>query len=266
MAPMRRRIFTLVEPGPGEQESRAAQAYDRAMIVLILASLVPLAFKHPGPNLAALERGAGAVFVVDYLMRWLTADLKIGGNRILAFLRYPFTAMAIVDLLSILPAFLALNDSLRVLRVVRLVRALRVFQVLRLVRYSRHMQIMAEVLRAQRSSLLAVLFLALGYIVVSALVVFNVEPQTFDDFFEALYWATVSLMTVGYGDIYPVTVAGRIVAMAGSLFGVAIVALPAGIVTAGYMEEIERERKEGDVLDGEAEGPAGPDEGAGRRA
>ena len=91
---------------------------------------------------------------------------------------------------------------------------------------------------------MTVLTLALAYIIISALVIFNVEPDTFDNFFDAVYWATVSLTTMGYGDIYPVTAAGRIITMLSSLFGIAIVALPAGIVTAGYMEEIEKEGTE----------------------
>ena len=83
---------------------------------------------------------------------------------------------------------------------------------------------------------MAVCTLALGYIIVSALIVFNVEGDSFETFFEAIYWATVSLTTVGYGDIYPVTTAGRIITMISSIFGIAIVALPAGIITAGYMD------------------------------
>ena len=76
---------------------------------------------------------------------------------------------------------------------------------------------------------------------VSALIIFNVEPQTFETFFDAIYWATVSLTTVGYGDIYPVTVIGRTIAMLSSFFGIAIVALPAGVVTAEYMKSIGKE-------------------------
>lgn len=67
---------------------------------------------------------------------------------------------------------------------------------------------------------------------------FNVEPETYNNFFDAIYWATVSLTTVGYGDIYAVSVIGKVITMISSLFGIAIVALPAGIITAGYMEEI----------------------------
>lgn len=70
--------------------------------------------------------------------------------------------------------------------------------------------------------------------------IFNIEPQSFRNFFDAIYWATVSLTTVGYGDIYPVTDAGRIITMISSFIGIAIVALPAGIITAGYMNEINK--------------------------
>ena len=87
---------------------------------------------------------------------------------------------------------------------------------------------------------MAVCTFSLAYIVISALVIFNVEPDTFETFFDAIYWAVVSLTTVGYGDIYPVSTAGRVVSMLSSFIGIAIVALPAGIVTAGYMDELSK--------------------------
>ncbi len=98
-----------------------------------------------------------------------------------------------------------------------------------------------------KDALLAVCTLAMGYILVSALIIFNVEGDSFNTFFDAIYWATVSLTTVGYGDIYPVTTAGRIITMISSMFGIAIVALPAGIITAGYMDALNEEKKSGDA-------------------
>lgn len=91
--------------------------------------------------------------------------------------------------------------------------------------------------------MLVVLGIAILYILISALVILNVEPETFDSFFDAVYWATVSLTTVGYGDIYPVTVIGKIVTMISSFMGIAIVALPAGILTSGLMEELNQSKK-----------------------
>ena len=92
--------------------------------------------------------------------------------------------------------------------------------------------------KRQRDSLAIVAMLAVGYILITSLIMFNVEPETYNNFFDAIYWATVSLTTVGYGDIYAVSVIGKVITMISSLFGIAIVALPAGIITAGYMEEI----------------------------
>ena len=83
--------------------------------------------------------------------------------------------------------------------------------------------------------------MAVVYVLVSALIIINVEPDSFNNFFDAVYWATVSLTTMGYGDIYPVTTIGRIVTMLSSVFGIAIVALPSGIITAGYMNEIQKD-------------------------
>ena len=118
-------------------------------------------------------------------------------------------------------------------------RVLRVFKGLR---YSNNFVIIGNVIRNSKKSLVAVVTLAAGYILISALVIFNVEPDSFNTFFDAVYWATVSLTTVGYGDIYPVSVLGRIITMASSILGIAIVALPAGIITAGYMTEIQADK------------------------
>ena len=129
------------------------------------------------------------------------------------------------------------------IRVVRLVRAFRVFRVFRGLRYSRSIRIINNVLRNSRDSLIAVCSRAIAYILIAALIIFNVEPDSFRNFFEAVYWATVSLTTVGYGDIYPITTMGRIITMASSIFGIAIVALPAGIITAGYMKELQKDNE-----------------------
>ena len=240
---MRKRIFEIIEVA--REDDRLSHIYDITMMAVICLSLLPLMFKESSPFLHVLDRVCVVIFIGDYLLRWLTADYKLPAkNRIWPFVRYPFSFMAIIDLLSILPSLTVLNASLKVLRVLRLMRALRVFRVLRAVRYSKSIRIIAAVLRRSKTELIAVGTLAVAYILISALVIFNSEADSFDDFFEAVYWATVLLTTVGYGDIYPVTTIGRAIAMASSLFGIAIVALPAGIITAGYMKELEKERLE----------------------
>lgn len=234
---MRERLYSLVNGDEGE-----AMWCGRVMTVLIVASLVPLCFKDSNPALEVVEYVCVVVFIFDYLARWVTADLKLGKGA-LSFVIYPFTPMAIIDLLSILPVFLALNDALRTLRVLRLFRAARAFK---LIRYSRSASAISAVFEKQRQALLAVLCFAIAYILVSALVVFNVEPDTFRTFFDAVYWAVVSLTTVGYGDLYPSTDVGRTIAMISSLMGVAVVALPSGIITAGMLDELRRDDDEDD--------------------
>ena len=213
------------------------------MIISIIISIIPLAFHVEAAVFTAIELTTTCIFIFDYIARWVTADLAADKVKY-PFVQYPFQPMAIIDLVSILPSVTALGNGLRLLKIFRLLRTLRVFRAFKLARYSRNIQIIINVFRAQKDSLLTVLVLAVAYIVISALVIFNVEPDTFSDFFEAIYWATISLTTMGYGDIYPVTAIGRIVTMVSSLFGIAIVALPAGIVTAGYMEEIQKESKQ----------------------
>ena len=124
-----------------------------------------------------------------------------------------------------------------------MMRAMRVVRVFKAMRYSRSFEIIGNVIRMSKDSLVAVCALAAGYILISAIIIFNVEPDSFNTFFDAVYWATVSLTTVGYGDIYPVSTMGRVITMASSIFGIAIVALPAGIITAGYMSELQQEKE-----------------------
>lgn len=235
---MRKRVFEIIEVSSGGD--RASTVYDVSMMAVIIASLVPLAFKAPGAALTALDRGAAYVFILDYALRLWTADFKVRRGAA-SFVIYPFTPMAIIDLLCILPSFTALAGGLRVLKVLRLFRTFRVFRAFKMLRYSKSMTMILGVIREQKEPLMAVGTLAVAYILISALVIFNVEPDSFENFFDAVYWATVSLTTVGYGDIYPVSDAGRIITMVSSIFGIAVVALPAGIITAGYMDKLNKD-------------------------
>ena len=237
----RKRVFEIIEASEGGDKQSAI--YDVVMIVLIVASLIPLAFKNDNPVFFVIDKIAVTAFIIDYLLRWITADFKFHKKGPSSFLRYPVSFMAIIDLVSILPSLTIINSGFKVLRVLRMIRALRVFRVFKAMRYSKSFEIIGNVLRTSKNSLIAVCVLAGGYILVSALIVFNVEPESFGNFFDAVYWATISLTTVGYGDIYPVSTMGRIITMLSSIFGIAIVALPAGIITAGYMSELEKRSK-----------------------
>lgn len=233
---MRERIYQIIEKSEGDD--RLSHIYDIFMLIVIAVSLIPLAFKTDNAVFYIVDKVAMVIFIIDYLLRWMTADFKFGKKNVLSFIKYPFSIMAIIDLVSILPSMSIINSGFKALRVLRMIRALRVLRIFKTFRYSKSFQIIGNVVRRSKKSLVAVGILAIGYIVLSALVIFNVEPESFGNFFEAVYWATVSLTTVGYGDIYPVSTLGRIITMISSVFGIAVVALPAGIVTAGYMNEL----------------------------
>ncbi len=233
---MRKRLYEIIERP--KDNDLVSKIYDLAMMFIIFISLIPLAFKTEWYAFQILDKISVSVFIIDYLLRWATADYKYQKNSKIPFLKYPFSFMAIIDLLSILPSLIILNSVFKALRLFRLIRTFKVFRVFKTFRYSKNIQIIINVFRKSKDALIAVGTLAVGYILVSALVIFNIEPNSFDSFFDAVYWATVSLTTMGYGDIYPVTTLGRIITMISAFMGIAIVALPAGIITAGYMSEI----------------------------
>ncbi len=236
----RRQTYELIRK-TGEDE--ALSYYDYFIILAIVVSLIPLAFREETVLFRIIDKITVVIFIVDYFLHWATADFRFGRKGWKTFAQYPFGKLAIVDLLSILPSLTVVNNAIKLLRIVRLGRAMRVVRVFKAFRYSKNLDLIWNVIKITKDSLLAVYLLAAGYIVVSALVIYNVEPETFPTFFDAIYWATVSLTTVGYGDIYPVSTIGRVITMISSLTGVAVVALPAGIFTAGFMTELQRTRR-----------------------
>lgn len=237
---MRQKLYEIIEPSKG---NLASKIYDFFMMAVILISLLPLAFKTTNTLFTVIDYVTVSVFIVDYLLRLFTADLKLK-KSVSSFFLYPLTPMAIIDLVSILPSITILNNGLKLLKIFRLLRALKVFRTFKFLRYSKSFEIIVEVFRKQKKILGAVATMAVAYVLVSALIIYNVEPESFANFFEAIYWATVSLTTVGYGDIYPVTTLGRIVTMVSSVFGIAIIALPSGVITAGYLAEMDRHEED----------------------
>lgn len=233
---MRKRLYEIIEAG--NTSDNLSKAYDFFMIVVIAVSMIPLMFKEQTTVMLVIDKVCVSIFIIDYVLRLITADFKFSSKSATSFLKYPFSPMAIIDLISILPSLIPLNAGFKTLRLVRMIRALRVARVFKSFRYSKNINRIVNVLKKSKNSLIAVGFFAIAYVLVAALVIFNVEPDSFNSFFDAIYWATVSLTTVGYGDIYPVSSIGRIVTMVSSAIGIAIVALPAGIITAGYMDEI----------------------------
>lgn len=236
----REKIFEIIET---EQTSLYSRIYSWAMLVFIAMSIIPLAFREHNVWFLWFDIISVTVFIIDYLLRWLTADLRRPDQpQWHAFLTYPFTTLAVVDLLSILPSLIVVNKALKLFRITRLLKIMRVFK---FIRYSHNVQILMKVIRKERHILFTVFWIALFYIVVTALIMFNVEESAmFVDFFDALYWATTTLTTVGYGDICPTTDVGRVISMLSAILGVAVIALPSGVITASYLEELREAKRE----------------------
>lgn len=238
---MRKKLFEVIERS--QDDNRLSNVYDIMMMATILISIVPLAFKESNAIFEWIEYISVSVFIIDYVLRLFTADFKLQ-KKAVSFFVYPFTPLAIIDLLSILPSITVLNNGFKLLKLFRLLRCLKVLRTFKFLRYSKSFEIIVNVFKKQKKILSAVVTLAISYIFISALVIYNVEPESFGSFFDAIYWATVSLTTVGYGDIYPISVIGRIVTMFSSILGIAIIALPAGVITAGYMSELNNKNED----------------------
>ena len=237
MYDFKKRVYEVIEVSHvGDNSSRA---YDVLMTTAIIVGLVPLTLKGNSIYTVIIDVFTSILFLIDYIARVYTADYKMGYKHYKAYIAYIFTPLAIFDFLSIVPVIYVF---LPVSSLIGLLRLFRVFRVLKLVRYSKTMVIISNVVRKVKKQLMAVLILITVYIFVSAMLVFQLEPNLFNNFFDALYWATISITTIGYGDISPVTPVGRLITMISALVGMAVIALPTGIITAAYMAEITKKK------------------------
>ncbi len=241
---MTKEIVNIIEPNTDNKWSRI---YEWIMLVAIAIGIFPLMFRTHYTLFWFFDIISCVCFVVDYLLRWVTVRARSEKKQWTAFVVYPFTPMAIIDLLSILPTVSLLSPAFKAARLSRLLKILRVVKV---IRYFESLEIILSVIRKQKKVLYAVLSMAMFYTFVTAMIMFNAEeeinPETgdylFENFFDAFYWAICTLTTVGYGDLYPISTTGRVISIISSLVGIAIIALPSGVITAGYLDEI-RDRK-----------------------
>lgn len=237
---MLKNLYEIIEPSDNES-SKLSSLYDVVMLLCIVSSMIPLAVKSDSMILNIIDKITVAVFIIDYILRLITAKIKLS-KGIKSYFLYPLQPMAIIDLLSILPSLISINAGFKVLRLFRIVRTLKVFRSFKIFRYSKNVDRLVAVLRKQSKSLMAVFSMAVFYVLFTALVMFNIEPDTFNTFFDAIYWAAISLTSVGYGDIAPVSEIGRLFTMLSAFVGVAIIALPSGIIIAGYLDVLNREK------------------------
>ncbi len=230
---LREGIYRIVRRA--DDGDTASKVYDVLIMLAAIVSMVPLMFKQSNEILDTIDVITVYVLFMDYIFHWATYDYLSRWKGPKAFVLYPFMPMSIINLVSLLPSMGLLGQAWRILR---LLRIFKLFQ------YSKSLSYISSAFKKEWRTLSSVLIIAVGYIFVSALAMFVYEPDTFGNFFDALYWATTALTTVGYGDVYPVSEVGKLISMCSSLFGVAVIALPAGIITASFVEEINRDKEE----------------------
>ena len=249
----RKWISDLVEPGkPGV----LSQVYDLLMLVAIALGTVSLLFREYRPLFLYFDIISGIIYIVDYILRWMTYDLRSEKPKWKAFLLYPFTPMAILDLLSILPTFEVVSSSYKLAKSARL---LKIFRFTKIIHYIGPLEIFVTVIKKQWKLLMMVALVAIFDILITAILMFQseqeIDPVTgeyiFKTFYDAFYWAAITLTTVGYGDICPVSNLGKTLSIISSLIGIGIIAMPSSIITAGFMQEMNRRMKE--TEDGEKE-------------
>ncbi|HMP02657.1 MAG TPA: ion transporter [Gemmatales bacterium] len=195
----------------------------------------------------AFELFSVAVFTVEYLVRlWACVEDPRYARPLLGRLRYMLTPAALIDLLAVLPFYLAITHF--DLRFVRGMRLMRLARIAKLGRYSAAMRLLGHVFQRCREELLiTVVLMMLMVVIASSFMYFaehDAQPDKFPDIPSAMWWSIVTLTTVGYGDVFPVTTLGRVLAALVTIFGVGMVALPTGILGAAFVEEIRRQRTE----------------------
>lgn len=151
---MRAKIHEILE-----SDTKISLFYDRFMLACIVCSIIPLCFKETISLFIWIDKITVTVFIVDYLLRWMTADMEFQGKKVVAFLRYPFSFFAIVDLLSILPSITTLNSGFKLFKLFRLNKA---FKVLKVLRYSKSFNLIISVVKREKKGLIAVGVLAGG--------------------------------------------------------------------------------------------------------
>jgi voltage-gated potassium channel len=224
-----------------ETDTPAARAFDVALLWAIVASVVAVVLESVpsiradyGPVLRRIEWAFTLAFTVEYVLRLLTA----GRER-----RYAFSFFGLVDLLAILPAYLALLlGASPYLAVLRALRLLRVFRVFKLARYLGEASVLAQALLASRAKITVFLTFVLTSVLVVGAAMYVIEgpARGFDSIPTSVYWAIVTLTTVGYGDISPQTPLGRTLAAALMIVGYGVIAVPTGIVTTELVRAGDR--------------------------
>lgn len=247
----RRRVWEILEIArPGDRTSEQFDIAIRALIALnvlaVILETVPAVDAPLHGFFVAFEAFSVAVFTVEYVGRvWSAVEDPAYRRPVRGRLRYAATPLAVIDLLAVLPSLLPfLGLDLRILRGMRL---FRLFRILKLTRYSRSLRTVGRAFQRSREELVITLSVAgLGVLIASSIMYYaehTAQPDHFSSIPTAMWWGVVTLTTLGYGDVYPITSIGRLMGGIFALSGILLIALPTAILGAAFVEEIRRERE-----------------------
>ena len=245
----RRRIFEIVEIGAADDLlSRGYDFFGSLVVVLALAASVAATFdgaeERCGVLLNTVEIVTSAFFAVDYVLRvWTARCLYPTLTPGKATVRYVSSVGGLIDLVSFLPTFLPVFFPSGMVAF-RMFRVVRIFRLFRINAYYDSLHVITEVLRGKRQQLLSSVFIILTLMLASSLCMYSLEheaqPEVFRNAFSGIWWSVSTLLTVGYGDIYPITTAGKIFGIVITFLGVGMVAIPTGIISAGFVDQYSR--------------------------
>lgn len=249
------RLFKMVSVGV--VDDFVNRAYDIISITALLLNLtVSIMMTYDSLNqqygdiFKAVEKVTVAFFALDYVLRIITAKyLYPTLSEPKAILRYCVSFFGIIDLLSFAPYYLPVffPGGMAAFRMIRVVRILRLF---RINAYYDSLNVIGEVLKSKSKQLVSSVFIILVLMIASSLCMYSLEhkaqPDVFKDAFSGIWWSASTLLTVGYGDIYPVTDLGKAFGILITFLGVGMVAIPTGIISAGFVEQYSRLKKIGD--------------------
>ena len=250
---IKKRVYEIVEiTKPGDRVSRAFNIFIIVLILLnvlglMLASVDSIYSRIPG-ILRLFGFFSIIVFTVEYILRIWVCNLNENfKGKIIGRLKYAITPLALVDLFAILPFYIPFIIPID-LKFIRVIRLIRIFRVFKIGRYVESIRVIGNVFRKKRGELLVTLFVVIILLVVSASLMYEVgrtiQPEVFGSIPQSLWWAVITLTTVGYGDTVPLTTLGKILSSVISLLGIGLIALPAGIISSGMVDEIKRKKAE----------------------
>ena len=242
----RKRLFEIIEVGNDlDMTSRSYDIINALSIVINLVASILYTFEGIretfGSILMLIEKITVAFFFIDYILRVITAKyLHKGDSEVVAIRKYMLSFTGIVDLLSFLPYYLPVFWPGGAVAF-RMIRIARIFRLFRFNAYYDSLNVITEVINGKKQQLLSSVFIILVLMIASSLCMYSLEheaqPEVFTNAFSGIWWATSTLLTVGYGDIYPITVMGKVFGIIISFLGVGMVAIPTGIISAGFVDQ-----------------------------